>query len=275
MNRYTLVGLGLAGDPVPPLNITMGGLAGIGHEDVHIIINDSAGGADGVGTMGNIGMIMGLGGVFFCAFTSAATRGKEKERVDDKYPIASSSSSRTTASPTCGKECESTAWSEDHRFWCSAKDADDETTAAPASASTVNAGEPSQMPQHQHAANAGEPDRRGKKGIVKEIGMAGTEQSGASTSRARSPRKARGFTLFNLQRSSLGQVVPSQSRARSELTLYGSSDGWEFDASEGGRTCFETVTRVMSVGSSTGRPDLMIPPYVPNSTQFRTRTIYF
>ncbi|KAJ3905358.1 hypothetical protein F5879DRAFT_1009442 [Lentinula edodes] len=190
--------------------------------------------------------------VFFRAFTSAATRGKEKERVNDKYPTASSSSSPTAASPAprqtnvfslverftyrpssselaeynsngsqmnvpprlppeiqywagvimrnacrkddsrggirqcanmlcgrweeyprefakcrrcrkakyCGKECQSTAWSEGHRFWCSAKDADDETTAAPASASTVNAGEPSQTPQHQHAANAGEPDRR-------------------------------------------------------------------------------------------------------------------
>ncbi|KAJ3915394.1 hypothetical protein F5877DRAFT_23698, partial [Lentinula edodes] len=47
MNRHTLVGLGLAGDPVPPLNMTMGGLAGIGHGDAHIIINDSAGGMAG------------------------------------------------------------------------------------------------------------------------------------------------------------------------------------------------------------------------------------
>ncbi|KAJ3913359.1 hypothetical protein F5877DRAFT_83888 [Lentinula edodes] len=62
MNRHTLVGLGLAGDPVPPLNMTMGGLAGIGHGDAHIVINDSAGGADGLGTMGDIGMNMGLGG---------------------------------------------------------------------------------------------------------------------------------------------------------------------------------------------------------------------
>ncbi|GAW07848.1 hypothetical protein LENED_009865 [Lentinula edodes] len=40
----------------------MGGLAGIGHGDAHIVINDSAGGADGLGTMGDIGMNMGLGG---------------------------------------------------------------------------------------------------------------------------------------------------------------------------------------------------------------------
>ncbi|KAJ3932410.1 MAG: hypothetical protein NXY57DRAFT_1048454 [Lentinula lateritia] len=317
--------------------------------------------------------------VFFRAFTSAATRGKEKERVNDKYPTASSSSSPTAASPTprqtnvfslverftyrpssselaeyssngsqmnvpprlppeiqywagvimrnacrkddsrggirqcanmlcgrweeyprefakcrrcrkakyCGKECQSTAWSEGHRFWCSAKDADDETTAAPASASTVNAGEPSQTPQHQHAANAGEPDRRerrdrerdrhGRDRVVGAHRPRGLEALGrqandapisptATISRA-AEAIDRGFTLFNLQRPSPGQVVPSQSRARPELASYGSSDGSEFDASEGGRRRSETVTGVMSVGSSTGRPDLTIPPYVPNSTQ--------
>lgn len=29
----------------------------------------------------------------------------------------------------CGKECQSTAWSEGHRFWCSAKDVDDESSS--------------------------------------------------------------------------------------------------------------------------------------------------
>ncbi|KAJ3799404.1 hypothetical protein GGU11DRAFT_664974, partial [Lentinula aff. detonsa] len=47
MNRHTLVGLGLTGDQVPPMNMTMGGIGGIGHGDAHIIINDSVGGMAG------------------------------------------------------------------------------------------------------------------------------------------------------------------------------------------------------------------------------------
>ncbi|KAF9068687.1 hypothetical protein BDP27DRAFT_1421677 [Rhodocollybia butyracea] len=58
MNRHTLVGLGLGGDP-PPMNMTMGGL---GHSDAHIIINDSVGGTDGLGAMGDVGVNLGLGG---------------------------------------------------------------------------------------------------------------------------------------------------------------------------------------------------------------------
>ncbi|KAJ4487553.1 hypothetical protein J3R30DRAFT_3223069, partial [Lentinula aciculospora] len=45
--RHTLVGLGITGDQVPPMNMTMGGMAGIGHGDAHIIINDSIGGLTG------------------------------------------------------------------------------------------------------------------------------------------------------------------------------------------------------------------------------------
>ncbi|KAJ3895858.1 hypothetical protein GG344DRAFT_10361, partial [Lentinula edodes] len=56
MNRHTLVGLGLAGDPVPPLNMTMGGLTGIGHGDAHIIINDSAGGGGMAGEDGIVSL---------------------------------------------------------------------------------------------------------------------------------------------------------------------------------------------------------------------------
>ncbi|KAG6826266.1 hypothetical protein H0H92_000517 [Tricholoma furcatifolium] len=39
----------------------------------------------------------------------------------------------------CGKECQSTAWSEGHRFWCSAKDDDDATAAAAAEAAVGTA----------------------------------------------------------------------------------------------------------------------------------------
>ncbi|KAJ3821134.1 hypothetical protein F5878DRAFT_651985 [Lentinula raphanica] len=56
MNRHTLVGLGLTGDQVTPM-----AMGGIGHGDAHIIINDSVG-TDGLGTMGDVGMNMGLGG---------------------------------------------------------------------------------------------------------------------------------------------------------------------------------------------------------------------
>ncbi|KAJ3726428.1 hypothetical protein DFJ43DRAFT_1196205 [Lentinula guzmanii] len=205
----------------------------------------------------------------------------------EEYPREFAKCRRCRKAKYCGKECQSTAWSEGHRFWCSAKDADDEPPAAPTTASVPNAGESSQT-QHQHTNHVGETDRRRDRerdrhardraaGAQRSRGLEALLGGGrqaydapiaptATISRA-AEAIDRGFTLFNLQRPSPGQVVPSQSRARLELATYGSSDGSEFEASEGGRRRSETVTGVMSVGPSAGRSDLTIPPYVPNSTQ--------
>src|SRR5215471_4349370 len=44
----------------------------------------------------------------------------------ETYPREFAKCRRCRKAKYCGKECQSTAWSEGHRFWCSAKDGDDD-----------------------------------------------------------------------------------------------------------------------------------------------------
>ncbi|KAJ8468702.1 hypothetical protein ONZ45_g17151 [Pleurotus djamor] len=44
----------------------------------------------------------------------------------ESYPREFAKCRRCRKAKYCGKDCQSTAWSEGHRFWCSAKDGDDE-----------------------------------------------------------------------------------------------------------------------------------------------------
>jgi MYND finger len=46
----------------------------------------------------------------------------------EAYPREFAKCRRCRKAKYCGKECQSTAWSEGHRFWCSAKDGDDDAT---------------------------------------------------------------------------------------------------------------------------------------------------
>ena len=46
----------------------------------------------------------------------------------ESYPREFAKCRRCRKAKYCGKECQSTAWSEGHRFWCSAKDVDDESS---------------------------------------------------------------------------------------------------------------------------------------------------
>lgn len=47
----------------------------------------------------------------------------------EAYPREFAKCRRCRKAKYCGKECQSTAWSEGHRFWCSAKDVEDENAA--------------------------------------------------------------------------------------------------------------------------------------------------
>lgn len=46
----------------------------------------------------------------------------------EAYPREFAKCRRCRKAKYCGKECQSTAWSEGHRFWCSAKDGDEDAT---------------------------------------------------------------------------------------------------------------------------------------------------
>ncbi|KIM37323.1 hypothetical protein M413DRAFT_277406 [Hebeloma cylindrosporum] len=62
----------------------------------------------------------------------------------ETYPREFAKCRRCRKAKYCGKECQSTAWSEGHRFWCSAKDVEEDTLgdhsqSAQSSAATTNA----------------------------------------------------------------------------------------------------------------------------------------
>src|SRR6266700_4995111 len=44
----------------------------------------------------------------------------------ETYPREFAKCRRCRKAKYCGKECQSTAWSEGHRFWCSAKDVEED-----------------------------------------------------------------------------------------------------------------------------------------------------
>lgn len=46
----------------------------------------------------------------------------------ESYPREFAKCRRCRKAKYCGKECQSTAWSEGHRFWCSAKDGDEDVS---------------------------------------------------------------------------------------------------------------------------------------------------
>jgi hypothetical protein len=207
----------------------------------------------------------------------------------EEYPREFAKCRRCRKAKYCGKECQSSAWSEGHRFWCSAKDADDEAAVAPIS-SNANAEEPS-----QHILGAGETsgtdrrerrdrDRHGRererfngasgtnyrsRGFESFLGGGGRQANDASTASTSRAADAidRGFALFNLQRPAQGQA----SRPPAPPPIFGEFQhpemGRAVQLTEGRRRS-ETVTGVMSpAGSLTGRTDLTIPPYVPNPAQ--------
>jgi hypothetical protein len=66
----------------------------------------------------------------------------------EAYPREFAKCRRCRKAKYCGKECQSTAWSEGHRFWCSAKDGDDDVTGE----------------QHQHHSHA--PSAQGDRGEI-------------------------------------------------------------------------------------------------------------
>ncbi|KAI0247708.1 hypothetical protein BJV78DRAFT_1243454 [Lactifluus subvellereus] len=58
----------------------------------------------------------------------------------EQYPRQFAKCRRCRKAKYCGKECQSSAWSEGHRFWCSAKDGDEDAENVPDNSRTGNSG---------------------------------------------------------------------------------------------------------------------------------------
>ena len=58
----------------------------------------------------------------------------------ESYPREFAKCRRCRKAKYCGKECQSTAWSEGHRFWCSAKDVEEDVTSVGVHGNPAGAG---------------------------------------------------------------------------------------------------------------------------------------
>ncbi|KAH9937923.1 uncharacterized protein BXZ73DRAFT_76542 [Epithele typhae] len=76
----------------------------------------------------------------------------------ERFPREFAKCRRCRKAKYCGKECQSTAWSEGHRFWCSAKDPDEEGEHAQAHGHGHHHHAPAAPPSG--AANPGRAERR-------------------------------------------------------------------------------------------------------------------
>jgi hypothetical protein len=114
----------------------------------------------------------------------------------EAYPREFAKCRRCRKAKYCGKECQSTAWSEGHRFWCSAKDGDDDATVEQHQTQThtlEDVGEISIAPDDsadavvpvgmtQGGTVIGRPERRRERAqaVVSNTGHAGHARGGAS-----------------------------------------------------------------------------------------------
>ena len=79
----------------------------------------------------------------------------------ESYPREFAKCRRCRKAKYCGKECQSTAWSEGHRFWCSAKEGDEEAAepaeqhAGMSNPDIAVAGDPGEDPPSSVAMTAG------------------------------------------------------------------------------------------------------------------------
>ncbi|KAH6901333.1 hypothetical protein BKA70DRAFT_1374849 [Coprinopsis sp. MPI-PUGE-AT-0042] len=98
----------------------------------------------------------------------------------ESYPREFAKCRRCRKAKYCGKECQSTAWSEGHRFWCSAKDAADEDVV----------GDPS-LPGGSVSESSGGASRTGTEGTGRGITI-GADEGGARERRERERERQRG-----------------------------------------------------------------------------------
>ena len=128
----------------------------------------------------------------------------------------------------CGKECQSTAWSEGHRFWCSAKDPEED-------------GE-----HHHHHHQNGESSRSAANGTG--AGAAASANAGASRAERREAR----------ERDRQARAVAAEARLAQEATVRGQGQGqvsrqeaWPEDRTGPYRCCLSAPDDTLRVQTNT------------------------
>ncbi|KAG7092054.1 hypothetical protein E1B28_008435 [Marasmius oreades] len=206
----------------------------------------------------------------------------------ESYPREFAKCRRCRKAKYCGKECQSTAWSEGHRFWCSAKDGGgDVDDAATVNGSTGRGGITTEAATqsgvrgdsvagtvHLTSRDVTATVRRGRD-RPDPINQTQAPPHGILSMLARS----RGTNPHNTVNAPGNPILLNRpvQQVRADPAMYaeylrtafgvGGSRGEGSEVGSPGRRRAETVTGA----TSTSRRDLVIPPYVPNQGQVNHR----
>ncbi|KAF9255431.1 hypothetical protein L218DRAFT_350966 [Marasmius fiardii PR-910] len=213
----------------------------------------------------------------------------------ESYPREFAKCRRCRKAKYCGKECQSTAWSEGHRFWCSAKDSggdvDDTATAVNGSTggrsgSTIDTTAPNGVrgdsvtgTVHLTSREVTATVRRGRGDRPDPTNQTQPATHGLLAMLVRS----RGTNQPNGAVNPPGNPIllnrPVQ-QVRADPAMYaeylrtafgvGGSRGEGLESGSSGRRRAETVTGA-TTSTTTTRRDLVIPPYVPSQGQVNHR----
>ncbi|KAL0059158.1 hypothetical protein AAF712_014130 [Marasmius tenuissimus] len=195
----------------------------------------------------------------------------------ESYPREFAKCRRCRKAKYCGKECQSTAWSEGHRFWCSAKDgtADVDDAATAVNGSSGRGEAPSQTGTVRGDSVAGTVHLTGRRGRGDRPDPAAQNQQPPAThgllailarSRGNNPPNTAAPPANNMLLTRPVQQVRADPAMYAEYlrTAFGVGGGRGDavgDAGGAGRRRAETVTGATSPANA--RRDLVIPPYVP------------
>ncbi|KAF8071460.1 hypothetical protein FPV67DRAFT_1560370 [Lyophyllum atratum] len=175
----------------------------------------------------------------------------------ETYPREFAKCRRCRKAKYCGKECQSTAWSEGHRFWCSAKDDEDPASASASAAPDAGGGGgvPVQASREGRERRArervGVGEREGEWGGegLRGPGMGGGVRRGEVGRGEGWPEPRRGGArahqgFVQQQQQPIGTGAPGSSRTREREAGVSPAPG----AGVAGRRRAETVTGVMGGG---------------------------
>ncbi|TFK24843.1 hypothetical protein FA15DRAFT_704272 [Coprinopsis marcescibilis] len=132
----------------------------------------------------------------------------------ESYPREFAKCRRCRKAKYCGKECQSTAWSEGHRFWCSARDTEEDGPLDHHGPGILINGESNSSPVAVQVASSGSrSDRRDRERLGRELRGEGSDYS-SRTTRPAGGSGASASGTSRIEGMSRERIVPSHGSGR-------------------------------------------------------------
>ncbi|KAK7035485.1 hypothetical protein VNI00_011778 [Paramarasmius palmivorus] len=193
----------------------------------------------------------------------------------ESYPREFAKCRRCRKAKYCGKECQSTAWSEGHRFWCSAKEVgvDEELPAPPppssSTALSVAERRAEQMRETVRRERAERGGRREEVEVLAALMMGNTQGQNVNMNVRLPPQFPLPSPPGNARRRGDREILADPAMYAEYLRTVLGGRPMPPEGAEGRRRA-ETVTGVHGTMVAGGRA-MVIPPYIPGPGQVNHR----